>query len=170
MISWFEIRIRGTKEDCYAFINSGFFCSDMHVVDKRGANNDFMMYIAGICCWSIKRSLVNIQYGESLVQKAKRFNIEIEAYGLCADGCCERFRYKGSEIIEERSLPAYYTAEEWRELPISHEDRLQYRKGVFGNIYSLRGSFRENFRFETGAERPVFNFTMSFDDLKEVKN
>ena len=169
-ICWFEMRIRGTKENCCAFANSGFFCNDIHVIDKRGTDDDFMIYVTGTCRWSIKRSLVNIQHGKSLAQKAKEFNIKIEAYGLCADGCCERFHYKEAEIIEERSMAAYYTADEWRELPISCEDRLQYQKGTSGNIYSLRGSFRENFRFETGAERPVFNFAMSFDELKGVKN
>ena len=46
-ICWFEMRMRGTKENCYAMLNSDIPCYDAYVKAENGTESDYMMYIRG---------------------------------------------------------------------------------------------------------------------------
>lgn len=164
-ICWFEMRVRGTQENCYAMLNSGLQCEDAYVTAENGTDDDYMVYVSGNCRWDISSSMMNECKGETLAAKAQKYDVELEACGLSEDGGCERFHYKGSQVIKENNLASYYTIWDMEEVELSEEELAKYQKIEEQNIYALKEEFCENFVYDEERGQAIFNFEMSFKDL-----
>lgn len=167
-ICWFEMRIRGTKENCYAMVNSDIPCYDAYIKAENGSEEDYMVYVRGECRWSVSGSMVDVDEDETLAAKAKKFNIELEVCGLDESGeISERFHYKGDEVIKECNLPSYLQA--WKveegEIELSEEDLAKYNKNEDNKVYILKDEYAEQFEFDYDRDEAVFTFSMSFRDL-----
>ena len=164
-ICWFEMRLRGTEENCYALLNSGIPCNEAYVKAENGTDEDYMIYVSGNCRWSLTSSMMNEDCDETLAAKAQKYNVELEACGLSEDGGCERFHYKGAQVIKENNLAPYYTIDEIDEVELSPEEMAKYQKIEVHNIYALKEEFSEGFEYDEERGEPMFNFEMSFRDL-----
>lgn len=165
-ICWFEMRIRGNKENCYAMVNSDIPCYDAYVKAEKGTDADYMVYVRGECRWSVTESMVDVDEGSTLAAKAKKFSIELEVCGLDESGeISERFHYKGSEVITEKNLPSHLQAWviEEGETELSEENLAKYEKN--GDVYLLKDEYSEKFEYDYDKDEAVFDFTMSFKDL-----
>ena len=168
-ICWFEMRVRGTKENCQEMFDSDIPCYDAYIDEEQGTDEDYMMYIKGECRWSVYGSMVNVDEDETLAAKAKKFNIELEVCALDeSEEVHERFHYKGNEVIKENWLPSYLP--DWEieenEMGLSEEDIAKYEKNEEHEIYVLKSELTENFRYDYDEDKPVFDFVMSFADLE----
>lgn len=171
-ICWFEMRIRGTKENCYAMLNSGFSCYDMRVKAERGTESDYMMYIGGECRWSVTTSMVEVENGDTLAAKAAKFQLELEVCGLDESReSHERFHYIGDKVIKENNLPESLPAwgVESGDFGLSEEALQKYDKNEEQDMYVLREEFVEHFTFDYELDEAVFDFSMSFHDLPECE-
>ena len=167
-ICWFEMRIRGTKKNCYAMLNSGISCYDMHIKAERGTESDYMMYIGGECRWSVTTSMVEVENGDTLAAKAAKFQLELEVCGLDESReSHERFHYIGDKVIKENNLPESLPAwgDESGDFGLSEEAVQKYDKNEEQDMYVLREEFVEHFTFDYELDEAVFDFSMSFRDL-----
>ena len=64
-ICWFEMRVRGTKENCQEMFDSDIPCYDAYIDEEQGTDEDYMMYIKGECRWSVYGSMVNVDEDET---------------------------------------------------------------------------------------------------------
>ena len=167
-ICWFEMRMRGSKENCLAMLNSGIPCYDARVIAENGTEEDYMMYVRGECRWSVTGSMVNVDEGETLAAKAARFQLELEVCGLDETGeCPERFHYKGDQVLRENNLAPCLPicSVEDGDFALSEEELQKYDKDEDADMYVLKEEFAEHFTFDYERDEAVFDFTMSFRDL-----
>lgn len=167
-ICWFEMRMRGTKANCYAMLNSDIPCYDAYVTAENGTESDYMMYIRGECRWSVTSSMVDVDEEETLAAKASKFQLELEVCALDeSEEIQEHFHYNGDKVIKANNLaqclPAWGVED--GEFELSEEDLQKYNKVEDADMYVLKEEFVENFRFDYELDEAVFDFTMSFCDL-----
>lgn len=167
-ICWFEMRMRGTKANCYAMLNSDIPCYDAYVSAENGTEEDYMMYVRGECRWSVTASMVDVEPTETLAAKAARFQLELEVCGLDeSEEVQERFHYKGDQTIKVNNLPSSVPV--WMvddgECELSEEDLLKYNKIEEHNMYVLKEEYMEHFTYDDEQGEAVFEFEMSFADL-----
>lgn len=165
---WFEMRMRGTKANCKAMLNSGISCYDARVKAEEGTENDYMMYVSGECAWSVTDSMLHVDEDETLPAKASRFQLELEVCGLEeGGGSSEHLHYKGGNVIKENNLPDSLPAwgVESGEFGLREEDVLKYDKDEESGMYILKSEFVEKFKFDYEKDKPVFEFSMSIRDL-----
>ena len=167
-LCWFEMRMRGTKANCYAMLNSGIPCYDAYVKAENGTENDYMMYVRGECRWSVTSSMVDVDEEETLAAKAAKYQLELEVCGLDeSEEIHERFHYKGDKVIKVNNLaqclPVWGVED--GEFELTEEDLQKYRKVEEADMYVLKEEFAEHFRFDYELDEAVFDFTMSFCDL-----
>jgi hypothetical protein len=164
-ICWFEMRIRGTKDNCYAMVQSGIPCYDAYIEEEQGNDNDYMMYIRGECAWSVTNSMINIQE-ETLADKAKKYDLEIEICGLDESGDeKERFHYKGADVIKFNNLPSCFRACDIDQIGISAEEIKKFQLNEEHGMYVLKEEFVEKFEYDWEQGKAIFDFEISFDDL-----
>ena len=167
-ICLFEMRLRGTKENCYAMVNSVIPCYDAYIYAEKGYSDDYMVYLRGACRYSVSGSMVYVNEDETLAAKAKKFNIELEVCGLNEEyeEIRDKYHYKGDKVIKEIYLPSYIEAWEIEEdeCELSEEELAKYEKNEECDVYVLKDEYDEQFEFDH-IGNPIFNFTMSFKDL-----
>lgn len=170
-ICWFELRIRGSKKNCYDMLTTDIEtnCYEFDVMEERGTDDDYMMYISGECRWSVTDSLINVKEGQdTLADTAKKFQLELEICSIDeSQEVQEHFHYKGSEMIKANNLPfaiSFYTIEDG-EFEISEEDLSKYNKREDMGYYVLKEEFQEKISFDEDTGEIEFDFSMSFDDL-----
>ena len=168
-ICWFEMRVRGTKTNCYEFFNSDIRCYEMNLSRTDGTEKDYMMYIRGECPGSVWGSMV-CNSDETLAEKAAKWNLELEVCGY-EDGCdtSERLHYKGTEVLKENILPFCLREWEFEEMGLPDTDLTKYEKDEERDMYFLKSEYAEHFAYDEEKGEAVFTFTMSFDDLRKQK-
>ena len=166
-ICWFELRVRGTKENCTGMMDSGLACEEAYVKAAVGNENDYMATIAGVCHWSVMENMVTVDEAESLLGKAKRFHLEIEACGMSEDGTCEHFHYHGAEVIKETYCLPGFSIAQLDDLDLSDEELAKYEKNDEVGMYILKEEFEEGFYFDEDLGEPVFRFDMSMEGASE---
>lgn len=172
-ICWFEMRMRGTKANCHAMLNSGIPCYDAYVKAENGTENDYMVYVCGECRWSVTTSMVDVDEEETLAAKAAKFQLELEVCGLDeSEEISERFHYKGNDVITVNNLPSCLPAWEVEEdeCGLTEEELSKYTKDEESDMYILKEEFAENFSYDYEQEAPTFSFKMSFRDLPGFEN
>lgn len=166
-ICTFEMRIRGTKENCEKMINSDIPCYELYSVDEKGNDNDFMVYLEGECRWSVTGSMVNTDDGETLAAKAAKFNIELEVFGYdkSEPEWIEHYHYKGAEVLKEFALPTVIMGWNMDETDLTDEDKAKYDYNEEHEVYILKAEFAEKFEWDEDEEIMILSYEMSFDDL-----
>ncbi len=166
----FEMRIRGTKENCEKMIDSDMpSCYEFYRVEEQGTDNDYMVYLAGECRWSVTGSMVDTDEDNTLKAKAEKFNIEMEVFGydISEPEWVEHYHYKGAEVIKEFALPTVVMGWNMDEMDISDEDKTKYEYKEEHDVYILKEEFNEKFECYEAEEIMILSYDMSFDDLKK---
>ena len=165
-ICWFEMRVRGTKLNCRSMYSSGINCYNAVICAENGTKDDYMMYIRGETRWSVTSSMVAVD-GETLADKAEKYQLELEVCGLSEDEHSEHFHYIGSKCIKanhfDPCIPINVVEDGLCNL--SEEDLQKYNKVENENIYVLKDEFAEHFTFDYDKGKAVFDFTMSICNL-----
>jgi hypothetical protein len=167
-ICWFEMRIRGCKENCYAMVNSEIHCNDACAKAENGTDEDYMICMRGECRGSVWNNMMQVGEGETLYAKARKFNVELEVCGMDETSeVLEHYHYRGAEVLKENHLPPYLMAYEFdeNEIGLTPEDMAKYQKIEEQDVYVLKEEFTEHFEFDEESGEPVFHFEMSFRDL-----
>lgn len=163
----FEMRIRGTKENCYKMVNSDIPCYDAYIADEYGTDSDYMVYVNGECRWSVRDSMVNTE-DKTLAQKAEEFDIELEVvgYDISEPEWVQHYHYKGAECLKEYVLIPCFPEYIMDEMDISDEDKEKYTLIEEHGMYVIKEEFQEPFEWDEENERMTVNYAMSFNDLE----
>lgn len=166
-ICTFEMRIRGTKENCEKMINSDISCYELYRVDEKGTDSNYMIYAEGECRWSVTGSMVNTDDDNTLAAKAAAFDIELEVFGydMSEPEWIEHYHYKGAEVLREFALPTVIMGWNMDETDLFDEDKAKYDYKEEHEVYILRDEFNENFEWDEDEEKMILPYEMSFDDL-----
>lgn len=155
----FEMKVKGTKENCLNFANSQIHCYELYIEKEYGTDEDFALYITGECRWSVTGSMVNTDEDDTLAAKAKKFNIELEVFGydISEPEWVEHYHYKGAEVIREYNLPPVFMEWQIDEADISEEDKAKYEYKEEHRVYVIKPEFEEKFEWnEDEQEMTLF--------------
>ncbi len=163
-ICTFEMRIKGTKENCEKMVNSDIPCYEMYCVEEKGTDDLYMMRLEGECRWSVTGSWVNTDEDETLAAKAAKFDIELEVigYDMSEPEWIEHYHYKGTQCLREYNL--YPCIMEWQidEMEMSDEDKAKYEFNEEHGVYILKKEFEEKFEWDEDEERMIVEYAMEF--------
>lgn len=163
----FEMRIRGTKENCNKMLNSELNCYEWFVVAENGTSEDYMLYTEGECRWSVTGSLIDTDDDHTIATKAKDFNLEIEVVGYdkSEPEWIEHYHYKGTQCLRAYALVPYMQSWDLDESDLSDEDKQKYDFIEAHDVYVLKSQYAEKFKWDDENYIMIVDYIMSFDDL-----
>ncbi len=165
----FMMRVRGKKADCDLFL-SQLNAFNMETDEKRGNDDDTMIYLHGRCESSVQDSMV-ARAEKPLSVWANDHSLEIEVFGYDEEEPVgvQHYHYKGPQCIKAFALPSYFELdEEYRDSFIENSEDAQYYDWDEENeCFELKPEFEEHWHWNDDEYRMEVDFTMSFDDLKQ---
>lgn len=146
----FEMRVKGTKENCYAFFNSDIRCYEIFVTEEHGTDADFILCIAGECRYS-PSSMFNAD--TPVDQLAAQCNIELEIFGydISEPEWVEHYHFRGGECIYSFNLPtSIHDIEMLEEFDIDNPEEAaqKYKYIEQYDMYVLMEEYHEPFEWD----------------------
>lgn len=164
-ICTFEMRIRGTKENCQKMMESDFpSCYEVYIISENGTDSDYMVCVEGECRWSVTGSMVNVTDDyDSLAEKAKKFDIELEIFGydLSEPEWVEHYHYKGDTCLKAFCLSPFFMEWELDEIELDESDLAKYDYLESEEVYVLRKEFNEKFTYDIEEGRMILDWEMN---------
>lgn len=163
-ICTFEMRIRGTKENCQKMMESDFpSCYEIYTISQNGTDNDYMIYAAGECRWSVSGSMIYVTDNyDSLAEKAKKFDIELEIFGydLSEPDWVEHYHYKGDTCLKAFNLFPFFMEWELEEIDLEESDLAKYDHLESEQVYVLKDEFNEKFTYNAENDCMILDWEM----------
>ncbi len=144
------MRIKGSKEKCYALFFAEFPCYEKWVIAEYGSSNDFIMHAGGEC----RYDLHSMDKGEeTIAQIAARLGVEYEIFGydISEPEWIQHFHYsKDGQCLHAFDLPVVVHDPE--EMEISTEDMVKYEFNEQFELYVLKSEYNEEFEWDDCEE------------------
>jgi len=154
----FEMRIKGTKQNCLDFFNADFPCYEKWTCGESGNDNNFTLCAGGEC----RYDLHSMDKGEmTLCQLTAKFGVELEIFGydMSEPEWIQHFHYRNGECLHAFDLPV--TAHDLEEMEISDKDAVKYDyKEEFG-FYVLKNEYNEEFEWDDDEQVMTLPWIMS---------
>ena len=165
-ICTFEMRIKGTKENCEKMINSDIPCYELYSVAEAGKDDSYTVCLEGECRWSVTGSMVNTDEDKTLAAKAEKFDIELEVIGYdkSEPEWIEHYHYKGAQCLKAYNLYPYYMEWQLDETDLSDEDKAKYELRKEQGVYVLKEEYAEDFEWDEDEERMIVRYCIPFGD------
>lgn len=162
----FEMKVKGTKENCLNFANSEIHCYELYIGEEYGTDEDFGLYLFGECRWSVTGSMVNTDEDNTLAAKAKKFNVELEVFGydISEPEWVEHYHYKGAEVIKEYNLYPVFPENIFDEVDLSDEDKTKYELNKENGMYILNPIYEEIFEWVQDEERMILSWDITLGE------
>lgn len=150
----FEMRVKGTPDNCNRLFESMTNCYEAYVVDSRVIGEEELYQVEGECRWSVTGSLINSNHDgtfntKSLAEKSSILNLELEIFGYdkSEPEWVEHYHYKNGKCLKAFNLPSDFP--EWMidEIELSETDLEKYRYIEEHGIYVLKKEFNEDFKW-----------------------
>ena len=157
-ICWFEIRMKGTQDACYAFFNSDLPCYDIYVDAEDGNKNDCFMTLKGECPWDLKSNMI---LGDASLQNlSKKLQLEIEAFAIDESGIIqEHYHYdNGNVLVNDYLLRIIEQGDvEDGEYVFEESEANKYKLIESEFVFALKEEFCLNIEFDDDGI-PIFPF------------
>ncbi len=160
-LCWFEIHVKGKKNDCYQVFNSNLPCYELFINKERGTDDKYFLSLRGECRWSLSTNMINGT--ESLKNQSKKLSLEIEAYAIDECGSLqEHYHYVNGKVLTDDYLPRIINQcdVEDGEYEMSEDELNKYNLIESDAIYVLKDEFVLDITFNEFFE-PVFPFNKS---------
>lgn len=142
----FEMRLRGTKEACFAVLNADFPSYYRGTCGEYGTEDDFVLCVVGEC----RYDLHSMDKGEETIREiARRLGVELEMFGydISEPDWIQHFHYSSDgKVLHSFDLPT--TVQDLEEFEIPESEHHKYTFNEDFEIYVLRPEHMEDFDWD----------------------
>ena len=155
----FELRMKGTLNNCKAFYNTisqydGYW-ELSSLIGEQQSGDQYLYTVVGACTSSVYRTMMEAE--ESLEKASRDNNIEVEVFGGdIGDGDeFEHYYYKDGECLDCFNDPSYFTEDDEYAWEIDEETKAKYNHE--GDYYILKSEYAPKAKWEDGELKAEFS-------------